>query len=79
MVYGRGCFDKVDEIIGPHRKGDAPMVFLLDHFCIQMIGRMVRISLRDTDMLIVADVTLEPKTSYVDDIADELKAQVCGG
>ena len=32
VVYGRGCFDQVDEIIAPHRKGDAPMVFLLDHY-----------------------------------------------
>ncbi len=32
VVYGRGCFEQVDEIIGAHRKGSAPMVFLLDHF-----------------------------------------------
>ncbi|WP_431212726.1 hypothetical protein ACQ86N_44840 [Puia sp. P3] len=32
VVYGRGCFNQLDEILTPQRKGDAPMVFLLDHF-----------------------------------------------
>ena len=75
VVYGRGCFDQVDEIIAPHRKDNAPMVFLLDHFFEQDSKMKARIPLRDNDMLIVADVTHEPKTSYVDDIAEELKAK----
>ena len=32
VVYGRGSFNQVDEIITPHRKGDFPMIFFLDHF-----------------------------------------------
>ena len=32
VVYGRGAFNQVDEIIAPHRKGDFPMIFFLDHF-----------------------------------------------
>lgn len=32
VVYGRGSFNQLDEILAPHRKGDAPMIFLLDHF-----------------------------------------------
>ena len=27
VVYGRGSFNQVDEIIAPHRKGDFPMIF----------------------------------------------------
>ena len=26
VVYGRGAFNQVDEIIAPHRKGDFPMI-----------------------------------------------------
>ena len=32
VVYGRGSFGQLDEIIAPHRVEDKPMVFLLDHF-----------------------------------------------
>ena len=32
VVYGRGAFEQLDEILAPHRKEGAPMVFLLDHF-----------------------------------------------
>ena len=32
VVYGRGSFNQLDEILAPQRKGDAPMVFLLDHY-----------------------------------------------
>src|SRR6201996_4612810 len=75
VVYGRGCFDQVDEIIAPRRVDNAPMVFLLDHFFDKDDAMKARIPLRGNDVLIVADVTHEPKTSYVDDIADELKAK----
>ncbi|MEO5945199.1 MAG: hypothetical protein ABIP79_00170 [Chitinophagaceae bacterium] len=39
VVYFRGSFNQLDEIIAPHRKparpgggNNAPMVFLVDHF-----------------------------------------------
>jgi len=72
VVYGRGCFGQLDEIIAPHRKGSAPMVFLIDHF---FEGKPLasRVPLRGKDRVIFIDVTLEPKTSYVDRIAQQLK------
>lgn len=73
VVYGRGCFEQLDEILAPHRKGNAPMVFLLDHFFIDNKEFKSRIPLRGTDVLMDADVTHEPKTTYVDKIAQELK------
>ncbi len=75
VVYGRGCFDQLDEILAPHRKGDAPMIFLLDHYFINNTALKARIPLRGNDLLIDADVTHEPKTSYIDEIADMLKAK----
>ena len=73
VVYGRGCFDQVDEIIAPRRKGDAPMVFLLDHFFQHDTALKARIPLQGNDMLIDADVTHEPKTSYIDELSQQLK------
>ena len=32
VVYGRGSFNQLDEIIAPRRKGDFPMIFFLDHY-----------------------------------------------
>ena len=75
VVYGRGCFDQVDEIIARHRKAGAPMVFLLDHFFKDDNTFKSRIPLRGNDILIDADVSHEPKTSYVDELAAEIKSK----
>ena len=65
VVYGRGSFDQLDEILTPHRKGELPMIFLVDHF---FRGKALpgRIPVRGKDKVIFADVTSEPKTTYVD-------------
>lgn len=72
VIYGRGCFAQLDEILQPHRKENAPMIFLMDHF---FEGKKLaeEIPLHQQDELIYADVTHEPKTSYVDALADGLK------
>lgn len=73
VVYGRGSFNQLSEIIAPHRKDGLPMVFLLDHHFEQDEAMQARIPLEGNDKLIIADVTYEPKTSYVDQIAQSLK------
>jgi 3-deoxy-alpha-D-manno-octulosonate 8-oxidase len=74
VVYGRGSFNQVDEIIAPHRRADFPMIFFLDHF---FIGKPLasRIPLRGKDKIVYVDVTHEPKTKQVDALANELKAE----
>lgn len=74
VVYGRGSFNQLDEILAPHRKGDAPMIFLVDHF-FEDKPLLSRIPLRGNDKVYAADVTYEPKTSYVDQLANMLKQQ----
>ncbi len=71
VVYGRGSFNQLDQILAPQRKGDAPMIFLVDHF---FEGRPLlnRIPLRGRDKVILVDVTYEPKTTQVDDLAHQL-------
>ena len=74
VVYGRGAFNQLAEILQPNRKGDAPMVFLVDHF---FKGKPLadRVPLQGKDKIIFVDVTYEPKTINVDKLAKELKEE----
>jgi len=74
VVYGRGSFNQLDEILAPQRKGDAPMIFLVDHY---FEGKPLvnRVPLRGKDKIIFADVTYEPKTTQVDALAQQLKQE----
>ena len=74
VVYGRGAFNQLDEILQPHRKGAAPMVFLVDHF-FEGKDLAKRVPAKGRDQIIFVDVTHEPKTSYVDSIAKKLKEE----
>jgi 3-deoxy-alpha-D-manno-octulosonate 8-oxidase len=74
VVYGRGSFNQLDEILSPRRQGDAPMVFLVDHF-FENRSLTKRVPLRGKDKIIFVDVTYEPKTSYVDKLAGDLKQE----
>jgi 3-deoxy-alpha-D-manno-octulosonate 8-oxidase len=77
VVYGRGSFNQLDEIIAPHRKPNLPMVFLVDHY---FKGKALanRVPLRGNDSIIFADVTYEPKTTQVDKLAQQLKNEFGG-
>lgn len=75
VVYGRGCFNQLDEILAPKRKDGEPMVFLLDHYFSNDSDFKARIPLRGNDILIEVDVTNEPKTTYVDELADRIKEE----
>lgn len=72
VIYGRGSFNQLDEILEPQRKNEAPIIFLVDHF---FEGKTLasRVPLRGKDKIIFVNVTHEPKTIYVDKIAAELK------
>jgi 3-deoxy-alpha-D-manno-octulosonate 8-oxidase len=74
VVYGRGSFNQLDEILKPQRKADAPMIFLVDHF---FTGKPLlnRIPLRSRDQIVFADVSQEPKTTQVDALAKQLKEE----
>lgn len=72
VVYGRGSFSQLSEIISPRRKTNAPMIFLVDHF-FENKPLVKNIPLEGKDKIIFADVTYEPKTTYVDSISQQLK------
>jgi 3-deoxy-alpha-D-manno-octulosonate 8-oxidase len=74
VVYGRGSFNQLDEILAPHRKGKSPMIFLVDPY-FEKKSLINRIPIRDTDKIIFADVSHEPKTKQVDELAGQLKQE----
>jgi len=74
VIYGRGSFNQLDEILSSHRQKDAPMIFLVDHF-FEGKSLVNRIPLQAKDKVIFTDVTYEPKTTYVDQIAAQLKEE----
>jgi len=75
VIFGRGAFNQLDEILAPQRKGDAPMIFFVDQFFKDKPAFTGRIPLQGKDKIVFIDVTHEPKTKYVDQLRDELKAE----
>ena len=72
VVYGRGSFNQLDDILAPHRIPGFPMVFFVDHY---FEGKKLasRVPLREHDKIVFVDVTHEPKTTQVDALAQQLK------
>ena len=75
VIYGRGSFDDVSEIIAPKRKGDAPFIFFVDDVFAQQETLLRRIPLQQKDKIIFINTTDEPKTKQVDGLRDALKAE----
>jgi 3-deoxy-alpha-D-manno-octulosonate 8-oxidase len=74
VVYGRGAFNQLDEILKPNRQNNAPMIFLVDHF-FENSPLASRVPLLKNDKIIFVDVSNEPKTTYVDSLANQLKQE----
>src|ERR1700730_5926315 len=74
VVYGRGSFNQLDEILASQRKGKSPMIFLVDHF-FENKPLVNRIPLRFSDKILFADVSHEPKTKQVDALTGQLKEE----
>jgi 3-deoxy-alpha-D-manno-octulosonate 8-oxidase len=74
FAFGRGTFDRLDEILAPRRKGrDSYVVFLVDQV-FEAGPFRERIPLRGSDKLIWVSVEEEPTTRGVDHYRDEILA-----
>ena len=74
VVYGRGCFDQLDDILAVKRQpGRDAMVFVVDDV-FDGAALAQRVPVRDSDVLLWANVDVEPKTSYVDEMTDLARA-----
>ena len=73
ILFGRGCFDQLDEILDEKRQGrDSFMLFLVDDVFTQSPLRE-RMPLKTQDLLLWVNVDDEPKTTYVDELTQRTK------
>lgn len=73
ILFGRGCFDQLDEILADKRQGrDSFMLFLVDDVFLQSPLRE-RIPVRPQDSFLWINVDDEPKTVYVDELTQRTK------
>ena len=75
VVFGQGCFDQLSSILAPQRKNKAPFIFLVDDVFENDTVFIDRINLRFNDKLLFVSSTEEPKTSQVDQIVKNIKAE----
>lgn len=73
IIFGRGCFAQLDDILAARRVGAGSMVFLLDDV-FQGQPLEGRIPLRDGDRILHVNVDDEPKTSYIDALVTGIRA-----
>lgn len=76
IVFGRGSFNQLSDILEPRRTGSGIMVFILDDY---FRGKPLenRIPMKKGDLLIPVNVDDEPKTTGIDALADQVRA-FCG-
>jgi 3-deoxy-alpha-D-manno-octulosonate 8-oxidase len=73
IVFGRGCFNQLDDILSQKRKdADSWMVFVVDDVFENRDLRN-RIPAKSRDMLLWVNVDEEPKTGYVDELTRKVK------
>lgn len=73
IIFGRGCFNQLDDILSERRSKDQPaMVFLVDDV---FKGKPLneRLPLQDKDLLLWVNVDNEPKTQYVDQLTEKVR------
>jgi 3-deoxy-alpha-D-manno-octulosonate 8-oxidase len=75
VIFGRGCFNQMDDILAPNRSADrSSIVFLVDDVFKGSQFRN-RLPLHEEDMLVWVNVDDEPKTAYVDAITADIKGK----
>ncbi|MBQ1968115.1 MAG: iron-containing alcohol dehydrogenase [Flavobacteriales bacterium] len=73
VCFGRGSLNQLEEILEPHRKGDAPFIFFIDNFFNGKTEFVSRFPLKGRDEIIFVDVDPhEPSTWQVDALRDEI-------
>lgn len=77
IIFGRGCFNQLDDILKDKRNDNGYMVFVVDDvFKSGPIAK--RIPQRGNDRLLYVNVDNEPKTNYIDELVGIIKAYGLG-
>lgn len=78
IIFGRGSFDQLDDVLNEQRQNDRDFaVFLVDKVH-QGKPLAERLPLAEHDQLIWLDVTDEPKTTYIDQLVKQVQAFAVG-
>ncbi len=73
MIFGRGCFNQLDDILAEQRtKQRSTIAFVVDDVFKEKPLRE-RLPLKERDLLVWVNVDHEPKTSYVDQLTEQVK------
>ncbi|MEO1033676.1 MAG: iron-containing alcohol dehydrogenase family protein [Bacteroidota bacterium] len=73
VVFGRGSFNQLDEILAPNRKGrNAPFIFYVDDVFKGNHWLTSRIMLSYKDEIIYIPTKEEPKTSQIDQLVEDI-------
>ena len=73
VVFGRGSFNQLDEIISPKRKGvDAPFIYYIDEVFKEAHWLTASISLSYKDKIIYIPTKEEPKTEQIDQLVESI-------
>ena len=73
VVFGRGSFNQLNEIISPKRLNhDAPFIFLVDDVFKNNTALLSKIPLSYDDKIIFISAEEEPRTSQVDDLVEDI-------
>src|SRR5690554_314960 len=73
VVFGRGSFNQLSEIIAPKRLNvNAPFIYLVDDVFKGNAWLTSRISLAYDDQLMFISADEEPKTSQVDEMVEQI-------
>ncbi len=75
VVFGEGCFDQLSSILSSQKQEKAPFIFLVDDVFKENKEFLDRIQLRFNDKLIFVSAEEEPKTSQVDNLVNDIKAE----
>lgn len=74
VVFGRGCFNQLDDILDDERADDNSFVVFLVDDVFENSALKGRLPVKDRDLIIWVNVDDEPKTSYVDALTEQVKA-----
>ncbi|MFC1857174.1 iron-containing alcohol dehydrogenase family protein [Thermodesulfobacteriota bacterium] len=74
VIFGRGCFNQLGDILeGKRKKENSCMVFLVDDVFTDKDFLVNRIPLKDRDLLLWVNVDEEPQTAYVDSLTAKIR------
>ena len=73
VVFGRGCFNQLDDILAEKRGVDNSFVVFLVDDVFEKSPLAKRIPARGTDLVIWVNADDEPKTLYVDKLVQEIR------